>query len=85
MLSGLLDIILGDGLQLVLLLLGLLPTVDVESFGLAVTPEVSNFLGVVNFFIPIGDLISILTVWVGLLLAANVALFVQRAFALFKS
>ncbi|MEE0706000.1 MAG: hypothetical protein UCH28_06400 [Adlercreutzia sp.] len=76
MLSAVIDTLLGGGLQILLLLLGLFPAVDVASLPLAVPETVRNVLGNLNWFIPIGDLMSILTVWIGLLLAVNVAIFV---------
>lgn len=78
MLGSLLDFVTGAGLQLVLLLLGLLPTVDVASLPIAPPAEVSSVLGMLNMFVPIGDLISILTVWIGVILAVNVALVIAN-------
>lgn len=77
MLSSLVDALLSGGMHILTLLLGLLPSVDVASLPLAVPASVSNALGNLNWFIPIGDLLSILTVWIGLLLAVNVAIFVM--------
>lgn len=74
MIGTLLDFVTGAGLQLVLLLLGLLPTVDVTALPIAPPPAVVSVLGMLNMFVPIGDLLTILTVWVGLVLAVNVAL-----------
>lgn len=76
MLSAVIDTLLGGGLQILLLLLGLFPAVDVASLPLAVPEIVRDVLGNLNWFIPISDLITILTVWIGLLLAVNVAIFV---------
>lgn len=77
MVGTLLDFVMGAGLQLALLLLGLLPTVDVASLPIAPPPEVVSVLGMVNLFVPIGDLLSILAVWVGLMLSVNVALVIS--------
>ena len=74
MITGLVDLIMGGGLQLALLLLGLLPSVDVASLPLAV-------LASLNWFVPIGDLLTILSVWIGLVLSVNVAMAVQRLIA----
>ena len=74
MIGTLLDFVTGAGLQLVFLLLGLLPTVDVTALPIAPPPAVVSVLGMLNMFVPIGDLLTILTVWVGLVLAVNVAL-----------
>lgn len=84
MITGLVDVIMGGGLQLVLLLLGLLPAVDLASLPLAVPEGVADALGALNWFIPVADLITILTVWVALVLAVNVAMVVQRVIATVK-
>lgn len=84
MITGLVDIVMGGGLQLVLLLLGLLPAVDLSSLPLAVPEGVAAALGTLNWFIPVADLITILSVWVGLVLAVNVAMVVQRVIATVK-
>lgn len=84
MITGLVDLIMGGGLQLVLLLLGLLPAVDLSSLPLAVPEGVAAALGALNWFIPVADLITILSVWVGLVLAVNVAMVVQRVIATVK-
>lgn len=73
MLGTLLDFVTGAGLQLALLLLGLLPTVDVTALPIAPPSEVVAVLGMLNMFVPVGDLLAILTVWIGLVLAVNVA------------
>ena len=77
MLSALVDSLLSGGMHVLVLLLGLLPSIDVSSLPLAVPDAVSNALGNLNWFIPIGDLLSILSVWIGLLLAVNIAIFVM--------
>ncbi len=78
MLGTLLDFVTGAGLQLALLLLGLLPTVDVTALPIAPPSEVVAVLGMLNMFVPVGDLLAILTVWIGLVLAVNVALAVAN-------
>ena len=78
MLGILLDFVTGAGLQLALLLLGLLPTVDVTALPIAPPSEVVAVLGMLNMFVPVGDLLAILTVWIGLVLAVNVALAVAN-------
>lgn len=72
---------MGGGLQLALLLLGLLPSVDVASLPLAVPQAVADVLVSLNWFVPVGDLLTILSVWIGLVLAVNVAMAVQRLIA----
>lgn len=84
MLGSLLDFVTGAGLQLVLLMLGLLPTIDVASLPIAPPAEVVSVLGMLNMFVPIGDLISILTVWIGVILAVNVALVIANLVNSFK-
>lgn len=78
MLGTLLDFVTGAGLQLALLLLGLLPTVDVAALPIAPPSEVVAVFGMLNMFVPVGDLLAILTVWIGLVLAVNVALAVAN-------
>ena len=78
MITGLIDLIMGAGLQLVLLLLGLFPSIDVASLPLGMPQAARDALSTLNWFVPIGDLVAILTVWSGLVLAVNVALIVQR-------
>ena len=73
MISALLDTVLGSALNILLLVIGLLPAVDVSALPIAV-PE-----SALNWFVPIGDLITILTVWIGLLIAANVAMIIWSA------
>ena len=81
MITGLVDLIMGGGLQLALLLLGLLPSVDVASLPLAVPQAVADVLASLDWFVPVGDLLTILSVWIGLVLAVNVAMAVQRLIA----
>ena len=76
MVTSLIEFLTGSGLSLVLLLLELFPTLDVSSLPLAVPVPVAGALGALNWFIPIGDLVAILTAWAGVMLAVNVALVV---------
>lgn len=77
MVANAIGFLLQGGVNLLVLVLGLLPTVDVSSLPLAVPQEVSSVLGYLNWFIPIGDLITILTVWIGLVIAVNAVFFVM--------
>lgn len=77
--SALLDTVLGSALNLLLLVIGLLPAIDVSSLPIAVPESVRGVLSALNWFVPIGDLITILTVWIGLLIAANVAMIIWSA------
>ena len=77
--SALLDTVLGSALNLLLLVIGLLPAVDVSALPIAVPESVRPVLSALNWFVPIGDLITILTVWIGLLVAVNVAMIVYEA------
>lgn len=78
MISAILGTLLGSAVQLVLLVLGLLPTVDVSSLPVAVPESVRGVLSTLNWFIPFGDLVFILTVWIAAVLAVNVALAVAQ-------
>lgn len=78
MITGLVDLITGGALSLALLFLGLLPAVDFSALPLGMPPEVASLMGALNWFVPVGDLIDILTVWIGLVLAVNVAMAVRR-------
>lgn len=78
MISGIISFLTGGALNLLILLLGLLPTVDVSALPIAVPEPVSAALGALNWFVPIGDLIAILNWWIALIIAANVFLFVKR-------
>ena len=84
MVSSLLDFVLGAGLQLVLLLLGLLPAIDIASLPIQPSQLVSDALGALNFFVPIGDMLTILTVWIGLVLVLNVVLAISNLISSFK-
>lgn len=84
MVSGLIDFVLGAGLQLVLLLLGLLPTIDIASLPIQPPNLVSDALGALNMFVPIGDMITILTVWVAAVLVLNVVLAISSLISSFK-
>lgn len=84
MIAGILDFIFGGALSLVLLLLGLLPTVDLSQLPLEMPQGVQDALGALNWLVPIGDLITILSWWVGLLLAVNVFLVVSHIIGMVK-
>lgn len=84
MVSSLLDFVLGAGLQLVLLLLGLLPAIDIASLPIQPPHLVFDALGALNFFVPIGDMLTILTVWIGLVLVLNVVLAISNLISSFK-
>lgn len=77
--SALVDTVLGSALNILLLVIGLLPAVDVSALPIAVPESVQRVLSALNWFVPIGDLITILTVWIGLLIAANVAMIIWSA------
>ena len=77
--SALVDTVLGSALNILLLVIGLLPAVDVSALPIAVPESVQGVLSALNWFAPIGDLITILTVWIGLLIAANVAMIIWSA------
>ena len=79
MISVLLDTVLGSALNLLLLVIGLLPAVDVSALPIAVPESVRGVLSALNWFVPIDDLTTILTVWIGLLIAANVAMIIWSA------
>lgn len=82
MLSALVGTLLGAAFNLLFLALGLLPTIDVDSLPLAVPAPVADALGALNWFVPIGDLITILTVWIAAVLAVNVAMIVAQALSI---
>lgn len=84
MVSGLIDFVLGAGLQLVLLLLGLLPAINVASLPIQPPELVINALGALNFFVPIGDMITILTVRIAAVLILNVVLAISNLISSFK-
>lgn len=84
MISAIFDTVVGSALQLILLGLGLLPAIDVASLPIAVPDSVRDVLSALNWFVPIGDLIAILTAWIGLLLAVNVAVIVYQAVSVAK-
>lgn len=78
MISAIVGTLLGSAVQLVLLVLGLLPTIDVSALPVAVPDSARGVLSTLNWFVPFGDLVGILTVWIGLVLALNVALAVAQ-------
>lgn len=80
MITGAIDLIIGNGIQFFVLLLGLLPTININDLPIQAPEAVQNVLGAVNWFVPIGDLITILTVWIFAVLALNIAIIVIRLF-----
>ncbi len=78
MIAAVLDFVTGGALQLVLLLLGLLPTVSIADLDIAMPQPVMDAVGALNWFVPIGDMLSILSWWIGLLVAVNAAILVSR-------
>lgn len=80
MITGAIDLIIGNGIQFFVLLLGLLPTININDLPIQAPEAVQNVLGAVNWFVPIGDLITILTVWIFAILALNIAIIVIRLF-----
>lgn len=80
MLSAILSFIGGGAISLIGLLLALLPTVDVSTLPIAIPEGVSGVLGMANVFIPFADLITIITIWAGLILAVNVFYIVKSIF-----
>lgn len=78
MIASVLDFITGGALRLVLLLVGLLPTVSLDDLPLQMPEAVRDAMGALNWFVPVGDMITMLTWWIGLLLAVNAVLLVSR-------
>lgn len=78
MIASVLDFITGGALRLVLLLVGLLPTVSFDDLPLEMPEAVRDAMGALNWFVPVGDMITMLTWWIGLLLAVNAVLLVSR-------
>lgn len=78
MIASILDFVTGGALQLVLLVLGLLPTVSLQDLPLQMPQSVTDAMGALNWFVPVGDMISIVSWWVGIILAVNAALLVVR-------
>lgn len=77
MISTILSFITGGAASLIGLLLALLPTVDIQSLPIAIPSEVSNLLGMMNVFIPFGDLIAIITWWAVFILIFNAFIIVR--------
>lgn len=84
MIAGILDFIFGSALRLVLLLIGLLPTVSLNDLPLRVPDPVRDALGALNWFVPIGDMITIVSWWIGLLLAVNAVILITRILDLLR-
>lgn len=78
MIAQLIDFFTGGALQLVLLLVGLLPTVSLDDLPLQMPQSVQDALGALNWFVPVSDMISIVGWWVLLLLAVNAVLVIVR-------
>lgn len=78
MISGILDLIFGGALGLVLLVLGMLPTVSLADLPLQMPEAVRDAMAALNWFVPIGDMITIVTWWVGLLILVNAVLLIVR-------
>ncbi len=78
MISGILDFIFGGALGLVLLVLGLLPTVSLADLPLQAPQPVLDAMAALNWFVPIGDMITIISWWVGLLIIVNAVLLIVR-------
>lgn len=78
MIASVLDFITGGALRLVLLLIGLLPTVSLDDLPLQMPQAVRDAMGALNWFVPVGDMIAMLGWWIGLLLAVNAVLLVSR-------
>lgn len=78
MISGILDFIFGSALHLVLLLLGLLPTVSLADLPLQMPQAIRDAMGALNWFVPIGDMITILSWWIGLLVLVNAVILIAR-------
>lgn len=78
MLASALSTLVGSIVSLFLLALGLLPTIDVSALPIALPAPVSHALAALNWFVPIGTLVGIMTLWIGLLLAYNSFLMVSH-------
>lgn len=76
MLASVLSTLVGSIASLFLLALGLLPTIDVSSLPILLPAPVTQALSALNWFIPFGTLVSVMTLWIGLLLAYNTFLMV---------
>lgn len=72
MISAILTFLTGGAASLIGLLLSLLPTIDIQSLPIAMPSEVSGVLGMLNVFIPFGDLVTIITWWALIILLFNV-------------
>lgn len=79
MLSAVFDTVIGSALKIILMVLALLPTIDIASLPISAPEPVQDALGALNWFVPIGDLVTILTVWIGAILAVNVAMIIYQA------
>lgn len=78
MISGIISFIGGSALSVLGLLLALLPTIDVSSLPVAVPDWIVGALGMINYFVPISMMITIITVWAAAVLAINVVMLVTK-------
>lgn len=78
MISSIMEFVSGGALSLVSLLLSLFPVVDVSSLPIAVPDWISDSLGLINYFVPIGTMITIITVWASAILAVNASRVLTR-------
>lgn len=65
------DLILGGLLSLALFVLGLFPSINPDDFIFQAPEGVRDALGVLNWFVPISDLMAIFGLWLALVLVAN--------------
>ena len=78
MVSSVLGTLIGGILALFMLVLGLLPTIDVSTLPIALPEPVSRSLSAINWFIPVDTLLTVLTVWIGLLIVLNAVLLIMH-------
>lgn len=78
MVASALSTLVGSIASLFLLALGLLPTIDVSALPIALPAPVSQALAALNWFVPVGTLVSIMMLWIGLLIAYNAFLMVSH-------
>lgn len=81
MISAIITFLTGGAASIIGLLLSLLPTVDISSLPIAIPTEVSGVLGMVNVFVPFGDLIAIITWWALFILLFNAFIIVRSVIA----
>lgn len=78
MVTSVISLLTGGVLSIVGLLLALFPTVSLSSLPIGAPQWVTDSLGLINYFISISDLLTIITVWALAVLAVNVAMIVSR-------